>query len=108
VKIPEGFDLAAHRFVSDSSKATGKLLHDEGSRGDSRADDLLVRINPDRPKTAVAETLLHETMHCIWSATALRGHAAEEHEEAIVTGLAPLLLEVLRRNPDLVEFLVSA
>ena len=107
MNVPDGFDLAAHRFTIDSSRATGKLLHDENSRGDSRPDQLLIRLDADRPTTAVAETLLHETLHCIWSATALRGHAAEEHEEAVVTGLAPLLLEVLRRNPPFVEYLLS-
>lgn len=107
MKVPDGFDLVAHRFTIDSSPATGKLLHDEGHRGDSRPDQLLIRLDIDRPTTAVAETLLHEALHCAWSETALREHSVAEHEEAVVTGLAPLLLELLRRNPEFVKYLLS-
>jgi hypothetical protein len=105
--IPTHVDIGPHRFTIDSSPETGHLLHDENSNGDSRPDRLLVRIDPDRPHTKVAETLLHELIHCVWSTTPLR-MGEDEHEEEVVSALTPWLLEMLRRNPDLVACLVAA
>jgi hypothetical protein len=50
-------------------------------------------------------TLLHELLHAIWYAAGRRGEKLAE-EEAIRT-LSPLLLDVLKANPDVLAFLVG-
>jgi len=49
------------------------------------------------------ETVLHEMLHCIFEHT---GVDPEEHE-TLIRSISPLLLETLRRNPELVEWLVG-
>ena len=105
--IPATVTIGAHTFEVRTDTETGKLLHDEGSRGDSRPDHHLIRLDTGRPRTAVAETLLHETLHCLWDQTALTVHEANEHQELVVTALAPGLLALLRANSDLVDYLTD-
>jgi hypothetical protein len=104
---PEAIALGPHRFRVDASEDTAVLLHDENANGDSRPDQLLIRLGTRRPHSVVAETLLHELTHCAWSLTALPAHEVNEHQEVVVTALAPWLLEALRQNPALVAFLTA-
>jgi hypothetical protein len=106
--IPAHVDIGPHRYVIDSSPETGVLLHDEENCGDSRPDRCLVRVDASRPPTKVAKTLLHELIHCVWSHTPLRVAEFSGREEEIVSALAPWLLDMLRRNPDLVAYLLAA
>lgn len=59
------------------------------------------------------ETLLHEVLHAVIGTarippfSAESGHGEHDSEEAIVSMLAPLLLDTLRRNPELVAALIS-
>lgn len=106
--IPTSVRIGPHAYTVRTDHDTGKLLHDEGSRGDSRPAVHLIRLDVDRPHTAIAETLLHEVLHCAWDQTSMRTSAnLNDHEEAIITALAPLLLGALRDNPDLVEYLTA-
>lgn len=106
MKIPQVLHLGPHVYELRSDTDTARLLRDEDARGDSRPDQLLIRIDTDRPHTGVAETLLHEALHCVWHQTSLRVDLCDDEEKA-VTALAPLLLELMRRNPDLVAFLTA-
>jgi hypothetical protein len=106
--LPPHVDVGGHRFRIDASDETADLLHDEDANGDSRPDRSLIRLDPRRPQSQVAETLLHELTHCLWSLTGLPAHEVNEHQEMIVTALAPWLLEALRRNPDLVAYVTAS
>jgi len=58
-------------------------------------------------ETITRETLLHELLHAIIE---LSGAAAvhikdSDEEEGIVRALTPMLLDTLRRNPRLIEYL---
>lgn len=106
--LPAALTIGPHRYEVRSDHDTGVLLRAEGSNGDSRPCDLLIRVDTGRPTSAVAETLLHEALHCAWHQTSFTASQnLSDHEEAIVTALAPLLLGILRSNPDLVKFLTS-
>lgn len=104
---PEHVDIGPHRYHIDFSPETGLLLHDEMNCGDSRPDRCLVRLDLQRPQTKVAETLLHELVHCVWSQTPCRVSDYDSHEEEIVSALAPWFLDLLRRNPLLVAYLTA-
>jgi pantoate kinase len=106
--IPLGIAMGAHLYEVRYDPDTAALLQDEGALGDSHADRLLIRLDPSRPHTAVAETLLHELMHCAFKSTPLRtDDVLAEQEEAIVTALTPPMLDALRRNPALVDYLTA-
>lgn len=106
MKVPPSITLGPHLYEIRCDTDTARLLRDEESKGDSRPDHLLIRLDTDRPHTGLAETLLHEALHCVWHQTSLSVDHGEA-EEQIVTALAPLVLQLLRANPDLVTFLMG-
>jgi hypothetical protein len=106
--IPDPVTVGPHAIEVRHDSDTAQLLRSDGMRGDSRPDELLVRLDSDRPHTAVAETLLHELIHIAWHQTPLRCSDLDDHEEPIVSALAPVLLGVLRANPQLVAYLTAA
>lgn len=68
---------------------------------DSAANEIVLQkgLPADRERVC----LLHEVLHACWFHLGL----SERVEERIVTGLAPILLEVLRSNPSLVKTLLG-
>lgn len=72
-----------------------------------RRQQILVDTHDSHPGSS-RYTLLHEVVHAM---TDLTGHSKEwsdDDEEAFVTRFTPVLLDVLRRNPDLVAYLTNA
>ena len=63
-------------------------------------------LRPDQGADQKADTLLHEVLHAIWEQTPLRSRESDEQEEVVVALAAPLL-DTLRRNPRLVEYLIG-
>ena len=53
------------------------------------------------------EVVVHETLHVATEVAGLRDELGDEKEEAVVRRLAPVVLDILRRNPRLVEYLVG-
>lgn len=103
---PTTIRIGPHDYEVRADADTGKLLRDEHNNGDSRPDQHLIRLDVERPHTGVAETLLHEAMHCAWNQTSMRASDnLNSHEEAIIGSLVPLLLGMLRHNPRLVAYL---
>jgi hypothetical protein len=71
-----------------------------------RRQQILVDTQKSHPGSS-RYTLLHEILHAL---TDLSGHSKEwgdDDEEAFVTRFTPLLLDVLRRNPKLVDYLLA-
>ena len=50
----------------------------------------------------MSDTLLHEALHCM---LAQMGYE-NDNEEWVVTALAPLLLQLLRDNPETLEYIL--
>lgn len=71
---------------------------------------ITITVDPDLPPSQLADTLLHEVLHAVLAHTAadstLTSHS-EGLDEYIVRAVTPLLLDVLQRNPGLVEFLTK-
>lgn len=72
-----------------------------------------IRLTPQRITIAgsmgpdqARDTLLHEVLHGLLRIVNLIPD--DKEEERVVVALAPLLLDALRRNPGLVEYLVAA
>jgi hypothetical protein len=63
-----------------------------------------ILIDPHMSDEKTVVTLLHEVMH---GCTDLAGNSDLDNEERIICALAPILLDTLRRNPDLVSALVG-
>ena len=103
-------------FVSDATgpKDPVEFLHlsikieeggttDPDSLGEWDARNAIVHYDPTQTMPVLRETVLHEMLHCVFEHT---GVDPEEHE-TLIRSISPLLLELLRRNPELVEWLVA-
>lgn len=101
--VPSSVQILGHCFRIDSSPEASKLLKADETNGDCHADECLIRLDSTRPPSLVAQTLLHEVLHAVWVFTPL----PTKREEDVVTALSPILLDVLRRNPEVVAFLVG-
>lgn len=71
--------------------------------GLTRHSSLEILVDPDLASTEERETVLHEVLHALFSLTRMSG----EDEEETISRLSPVLLDLLRRNPRLIAYLVE-
>jgi hypothetical protein len=64
-------------------------------------------IAPDLADDRLVEVLVHEVLHAITNLVGLDNDLDDGHEEAVVARLAPAVVDLLRRNPDLVAAIVG-
>lgn len=64
-------------------------------------------IDPAQAPDMAAETLLHELLHACFFASGLTVQLADDKEEEVIRCLSPILLDTLRRNPELIEALIN-
>lgn len=108
VKPPKRIRIGVHSYRVHHNRETVQRLKGEGRRGDSHPDQCAIAVDTDNPHSQAAETLFHEAMHCAWAQTALlSSDALEDHEEAVIASLSPVLVGMLRSNPKLVAYLTD-
>ena len=108
MKPPAKLDVGPHTFTVTVDRDTGRQLRSYDTLGDTVISSLRIRIDDDLEPSVQRETMLHEALHALWWLTALPSNDLCDHdEEAVVKGLAAPLLDLLRRNPSLVEFLTA-
>lgn len=78
------------------------LARDGHGAGRTRIAQLQMLINADQHETQIRDTVLHETLHAC-----LHIQDLSAEDESFVGRLAPVLLDVLRSNPDLVKWLLA-
>ncbi len=106
--IPPELTVGPHTYTVRTDTEAAHRTRSEGRLAHTHIDQLLIELDPDRPPSTIAESLLHETLHACWHQAQLNTQdALQEHEEHVVTMLAPSLLDVLRRNPGLVRYLTT-
>lgn len=106
MKLPKHVQVGPHRYrIRSTGKATELALQGLMGQTDSRSNEILV--SPDQSDGQQADTLLHEILHAAYDQTSLRRLDAEA-EEAVVSALTPILLGVLRNNPEIVKVLTGA
>ena len=70
-----------------------------------------ITIKPGLHPDQEADTLLHELIHALTGSTGLTASGAvledSDTAEIVTAALAPALLDMLRRNPDLVTYLAG-
>lgn len=105
MKLPKSVQVGPHVYsVVDEERAV-LALRDEGKYGITRLERLEIHIDPNAAHTQVADTLLHEVMHCIWDQGGLRTEDPAL-EERVICSLATGLLDVLRANRKFANFLL--
>lgn len=100
---PHRYEVIADRAALDAicrAQRTDLLGHT-----DSRLNTIAVA--PDQAGAQLRDTLLHEALHAIFDYIGLShdwGPALEEH---VICRLSPAVLELMRRNPVLVNYLIA-
>lgn len=111
--MPESIQVGPHRYtVEATGAAITKARAREGPTvvGHHDANALVLTVDPDLPHSQQADTVLHEVMHAVLYSVdvdrVLVNHEAglDEH---LICAVTPILLDTLRRNPDLVAFLIT-
>lgn len=88
--------------IAAAAKERGEELE-----GCLQAHKLLLLVSPDMPEERQAEAMLHELLHAICDATGLTVPLGHKAEERVVAAMSPALLDMLRRNPKLVAYLLA-
>jgi len=76
-----------------------------GDHGETDSNELVIRI-AERAAGVERETTLHELLHALSDVAGLVEQYGTETDEQWCRRLAPWLLDTLRRNPKLVDFLL--
>lgn len=77
----------------------------EGLLGEILYTELTIALETRTPYMRLAETLLHETLHGIWNLMGIP--ISDDTKEHIIAALGPALLDTMRRNPDLMLYLLG-
>ena len=101
VRMPKTVRVGPHVYSVLRQRASqmGDLL------GECDTNLLQIRVRQRLPRSKAQETLTHELLHAC-THPSLNGN---EHlsDEQFVEGVAPVLLQVIRDNPDLLDYLRS-
>jgi hypothetical protein len=98
--MPKTVKVGAHVYtVLRKSKA--QLT---GNVGECDFDGLQILVRERLKKSVAKETLLHELLHAVVYPS-LNGKTATD--EDFVTSMAPVLLQVIQENPELLEYLTQ-
>jgi len=108
--VPESITLGPHTWTVRTDHDTATYLRDQGQRGTTDVCTHTIRLDAEGlGPGALRETVLHEAIHTAWHTAGLdaEGNPADEHQEQVITALAPQLLHLLRANPGLVGYLTA-
>lgn len=101
---PKEIEVGPYSYtIAHGDPATRRQLG--GDHGETDHGELIIRIN-ERAAGVVRETLVHELLHAFSDLAGLQEQYGAEIDEQWCRRLAPWLLDALRRNPDLVDFLL--
>lgn len=70
-----------------------------------------ITLDPRRPESGIRDSLIHEILHGVWHNVGLPASSADlggYNEEIVVNALATQLMQVLRMNPTLLDYMVSS
>lgn len=87
--------IAQERYSCEDSTRLGSTHFHTGQ----------ILVDPDLFPDQFAETLTHESLHAMMRTAAMETDDEKFSPEEIASRLAPILLSVLRDNPELVAFL---
>ena len=106
--VPTSVVVGPYRYaIHVEHEAMERIRRSDGSGdghiGSSNHHQLKITVDGSLATTMVADTLLHEIVHCCYRVSGV-GVGKMTEEEAI-EHLTPILLDTLRRNPAVARYL---
>lgn len=105
-KVPSKIQVGPFVYGVRCDEISKSILGND--HGDTDSSLLEIRLNSDSADLVKREVLLHETLHAITAVAGLDHELTEEVEEKFVRRIAPILFDVLLRNPKLVDYLLGS
>lgn len=110
VSLPRLIRVGARRYtvrcnqsaIDSESVEAGAELH-----GVTNNTAMRIVLNPKNSEDRQRDTLLHEALHAMFNVAGIDQDLGSDTEERVVNRLAPILLDVLTRNPALTEYLTG-
>lgn len=106
MRLPKEILVGPHLYRIRMAKRDEIHLAHAGALGQCEASSTTIYVNPHMSDSQTADTLLHELLHAAFDQTSMR-QGNMGNEEEVVSALAPILLTMLRANPELVEVLIG-
>lgn len=114
VRPPHHVDVGPFRYTLTVDKPALNALSIERRKymaAETDPDALTITVDEGLAVLAERAVVLHETLHAIVSLVGLDDPSGPlgtgDIDEQVIVAVAPALLDVLRRNPDLVAYLTS-
>lgn len=110
--LPDSVVVCGQRFevklVDDPDEAIARGTN-HGTLGATHVDKGLIRLRGggEQSEDQMRDTMLHEVLHAVVRLTYQEKSFAKSDDEDAVGAIATHLLDTLRRNPDLVAYLLS-
>lgn len=111
MKPPKTITAGPYEYVVlvDTAAMNARSVASEiGLRGETDHHTLTITLDAELSPVKLAETLLHEALHTLTTMVGIVDDLGPKEEERFVARLAPVLLDLLRRNPTLVAFLTTS
>ena len=108
MKPPSAIQVAAIRYSLREARdpEENAALEDDWGRTDHKIQRILFK--PGQGPDVLADTVFHELLHCcIFNSGCVAIIPSKDEEEKLVRALTPVLLDAMRRNPRLTDFLVT-
>ena len=100
--LPDSIQIGPMRYTVEFNQ---RIVDAANAYGRIEFKSQTISIDPDQSPDHLAITLLHEVLHGCWKQANAEGFDGDQ--EKIITGLALTLLDTMRRNPELVGFLMA-
>lgn len=109
-KPPATIRVGPHRYrlvldrqaINAASAAQGETL-----LGQTCTKTTTILVDPTQARSQVVDTVIHELLHACMDLVGAVDVVNAETEESLVRRLAPVLVDVLRRNPKLVGWVAD-
>lgn len=104
--LPSSIQVGPYRFtiIEDEATYNRKVVEDDANTwGTIEYGRLRIILNPNQAPDHKRVTLLHELLHGVEDIS----DQAHDNTEKVIRQLAAPLLDVLRRNPELVAYLLE-
>jgi hypothetical protein len=100
---PHDVAIVVERPTIDSLSVKDQMkLH-----GHYEPESNLIVLRPGMHRDYEAEVVVHEVLHALTALTGIISDLGEDQEEKFVERLAPVVLDTMRRNPDLLDYLTG-
>jgi|688.fasta_scaffold478306_2 hypothetical protein len=101
---PFTFTIKSDKASMDSARGRFESLD---AIGFMSIHEQTIFIDPELQGDINIDTLLHEILHAIFEVVGLKNHFEEKEEEQIIAAMSPTLLDTLRRNVEVTDYILG-